>query len=257
MSFHTHITYPPCPHTHHMSSLSLTHSSLFVSLSDDFLGATSTSRLDFTPPLEDPARMSLSPGASTPQVLTPPQISVSPSASQGAFSPGNTSDVTPSLSSDSVSLPTQLEAQPSPVPTPVPTSVPASPPQPLAQELSLRLSEASLEEVNVEENPEEQQQQQQTREEQKSAAQPEVVTDGPTQEKVPPAAPTTRTETNKEDGPQDLRVFELNSDSGKSTPSNNGKKGELKDHHGVITLLSFYWCRSRLFRFLRIHLVKY
>ncbi|KAM8833878.1 BSD domain-containing protein 1 isoform 2-T2 [Synchiropus picturatus] len=33
----------------------------------------------------------------------------------------------------------------------------------------------------------------------------------------------------KQEGPQDLRVFELNSDSGKSTPSNNGKKGSSTD----------------------------
>ncbi|NWS47470.1 BSDC1 protein, partial [Probosciger aterrimus] len=38
-----------------------------------------------------------------------------------------------------------------------------------------------------------------------------------------------RTETLKEEGPSDLRVFELNSDSGKSTPSNNGKKGSSTD----------------------------
>ncbi|NXJ69960.1 BSDC1 protein, partial [Rostratula benghalensis] len=38
-----------------------------------------------------------------------------------------------------------------------------------------------------------------------------------------------RTETLKEEGPTDLRVFELNSDSGKSTPSNNGKKGSSTD----------------------------
>lgn len=30
----------------------------------------------------------------------------------------------------------------------------------------------------------------------------------------------------KDEQPSDLRVFELNSDSGKSTPSNNGQKGE-------------------------------
>ncbi|XP_062378578.1 BSD domain-containing protein 1 [Sardina pilchardus] len=199
---------------------------------DDFLGAASTSRLDFTPPLDDPSRTSLSPVSSTPQALTAPRISVSPSASQGAFSPGHASDVTPSLSSDSVSLPTQLEAPPSPVP--VPTPAPASPQQPLAQELSLRLSEASLEEVEVEveveESPEEQQQQQQqTGGEKQSAPQLEVVTDGPPPEEQPPAAPATRTETTREDGPQDLRVFELNSDSGKSTPSNNGKKGSSTD----------------------------
>ncbi|XP_029427920.1 BSD domain-containing protein 1-like isoform X3 [Rhinatrema bivittatum] len=38
-----------------------------------------------------------------------------------------------------------------------------------------------------------------------------------------------RTEALKLEGPTDLRVFELNSDSGKSTPSNNGKKGSSTD----------------------------
>ncbi|XP_058051807.1 BSD domain-containing protein 1 isoform X2 [Ahaetulla prasina] len=38
-----------------------------------------------------------------------------------------------------------------------------------------------------------------------------------------------RTETLREDAPLDLRLFELNSDSGKSTPSNNGKKGSSTD----------------------------
>uniref|UniRef100_UPI00398E3F06 BSD domain-containing protein 1 isoform X1 n=2 Tax=Pristiophorus japonicus TaxID=55135 RepID=UPI00398E3F06 len=40
---------------------------------------------------------------------------------------------------------------------------------------------------------------------------------------------TSRQETTKDDGPIDLRVYELNSDSGKSTPSNNGKKGSSTD----------------------------
>ncbi|XP_067867884.1 BSD domain-containing protein 1 isoform X2 [Heterodontus francisci] len=40
---------------------------------------------------------------------------------------------------------------------------------------------------------------------------------------------TSRLETTKDDGPIDLRVYELNSDSGKSTPSNNGKKGSSTD----------------------------
>lgn len=41
---------------------------------------------------------------------------------------------------------------------------------------------------------------------------------------------TVRLETTKDDGgPTDLRVYELNSDSGKSTPSNNGKKGSSTD----------------------------
>ncbi|KAL2098826.1 hypothetical protein ACEWY4_005306 [Coilia grayii] len=226
---------------------------------DEFLGAASTSRLDFTPPLEDPTRVSLAAAAiaaaaaasstpsPTPHSPAAAQTSISPSASQGTFSPGNTSDVTPSISSDSVSLPTQLEAQPSPnpnanttlgsapplTPTPTPPPAPASP-QPLAQELSQRLSEASLEEEEkeeerkVEKSPEPQQEQQ-TGGERQSAAQPEAVTDGPIPEEVPPPAPAAKTEGNKEDGPQDLRVFELNSDSGKSTPSNNGKKGSSTD----------------------------
>ncbi|XP_069751155.1 BSD domain-containing protein 1 isoform X2 [Narcine bancroftii] len=40
---------------------------------------------------------------------------------------------------------------------------------------------------------------------------------------------TVRLETMKDEGPIDLRVYELNSDSGKSTPSNNGKKGSSTD----------------------------
>ncbi|XP_053701973.1 BSD domain-containing protein 1 isoform X1 [Synchiropus splendidus] len=42
-------------------------------------------------------------------------------------------------------------------------------------------------------------------------------------------APAEETPAPKQEGPQDLRVFELNSDSGKSTPSNNGKKGSSTD----------------------------
>ncbi|XP_018100507.1 BSD domain-containing protein 1-A isoform X1 [Xenopus laevis] len=39
----------------------------------------------------------------------------------------------------------------------------------------------------------------------------------------------TQMATQREDPPSDLRVFELNSDSGKSTPSNNGQKGSSTD----------------------------
>ncbi|XP_023698290.1 BSD domain-containing protein 1 [Paramormyrops kingsleyae] len=42
--------------------------------------------------------------------------------------------------------------------------------------------------------------------------------------KLPP-----RGESGREEGPQDLRVFELNSDSGKSTPPNSGGKGSSTD----------------------------
>uniref|UniRef100_A0A673C6L6 BSD domain-containing protein n=1 Tax=Sphaeramia orbicularis TaxID=375764 RepID=A0A673C6L6_9TELE len=111
-----------------------------------------------------------------------------------------------SVSSDSVSLPTQVEVRPKPV----------------AIELAKKLTEASLEDVKK------------TQEEQTPAnndsppesptetvAQPQVTVEAPT--------PTLKPEATKEEGPQDLRVFELNSDSGKSTPSNNGKKGSSTD----------------------------
>ncbi|KAG8431324.1 hypothetical protein GDO86_019062 [Hymenochirus boettgeri] len=41
--------------------------------------------------------------------------------------------------------------------------------------------------------------------------------------------PIVRTGNQREEPPTDLRVFELNSDSGKSTPSNNGQKGSSTD----------------------------
>uniref|UniRef100_A0A4W4FHR3 BSD domain-containing protein n=1 Tax=Electrophorus electricus TaxID=8005 RepID=A0A4W4FHR3_ELEEL len=128
---------------------------------DEFLGATSTSRLDFTPP---------------PQESQPPAVTIATtplSPSQPAFAPRDAlSDVTPSISSDSISLPTQLDNHP-----------------------------------------------------ERSA--PEPATGGqPGGIKEPAAAENGST---REEGPQDLRVFELNSDSGKSTPSNNGKKGSSTD----------------------------
>uniref|UniRef100_A0A672FP83 BSD domain-containing protein n=1 Tax=Salarias fasciatus TaxID=181472 RepID=A0A672FP83_SALFA len=118
---------------------------------DDFLGATSpssSSQLDFTPPLDDGSSSRL------------------PAASPALRSPGEERDAALSVSSDSVSLPTQVEVRPG------------------AVELAEKLTEAT---------------------------------------------PASKPEHAKEEGPQDLRVFELNSDSGKSTPSNNGKKGSSTD----------------------------
>ncbi|NXF74601.1 BSDC1 protein, partial [Sclerurus mexicanus] len=127
----------------------------------------------------------------------------------------------PSESSESVSLVTQIAN---------PASVPAAQLQTGAQpagttDLSQRLQEATLEEQSSLPKPPE-------------AAQPSA----PAQESaasLEPAAGTElregeskgqgRTETLREEGPTDLRVFELNSDSGKSTPSNNGKKGSSTD----------------------------
>ncbi|XP_063355560.1 BSD domain-containing protein 1 [Pelmatolapia mariae] len=161
---------------------------------DDFLGATSSSQLNLTPPL-DSSNLTVPTGAA---VLSP------------VLSPSEERETTYSVSSDSVSLPTQVEVRPEPVTT----------------ELAEKLTEASLEDVvnktqdeqrpgNSDLLPEAQVE---------AVTQPEVTADG-----VSARAPASKPENSKEDGPQDLRVFELNSDSGKSTPSKNGKKGSSTD----------------------------
>lgn len=103
-------------------------------------------------------------------------------------------------------------------------------PQAPTVELSEKLTEASLEDV-VDESREEPKD---LKSEPPPApavvqviTQPMVTVDSaPAQ----PSAPASKAEASKEEAPQDLRVFELNSDSGKSTPSNNGKKGILTFH---------------------------
>ncbi|XP_021572613.1 BSD domain-containing protein 1 isoform X5 [Carlito syrichta] len=118
-------------------------------------------------------------------------------------------EVTPSESSESISLVTQIAN---------PATAPEAPVLP--KDLSQKLLEASLEEqgqaVDVGET-----------------GPPPLVHSKP----LPPPAhpsgpeprPPARVETLREEVPTDLRVFELNSDSGKSTPSNNGKKGSSTD----------------------------
>ncbi|XP_005922343.1 BSD domain-containing protein 1 [Haplochromis burtoni] len=165
---------------------------------DDFLGATSSSQLNLTPPL-DSSNLTVPTGAA---VLSP------------VLSPSEERETTYSVSSDSVSLPTQVEVRPEPVTAE------------LAEKLTEKLTEASLEDVvnktqdeqrpgNSDLPPEAQVE---------AVTQPEVTADG-----VSARAPASKPENSKEDGPQDLRVFELNSDSGKSTPSKNGKKGSSTD----------------------------
>uniref|UniRef100_A0A665TWD8 BSD domain-containing protein n=1 Tax=Echeneis naucrates TaxID=173247 RepID=A0A665TWD8_ECHNA len=141
---------------------------------DDFLGTSSSSQLNFTPPLDNSS--SQLPATST----APTEVTLlSP-----ILSPSEERDATLSVSSDSVSLPTQVEVQPEPVTT----------------ELTKKLTEASLEDLVDK-----------------------------TQEEHRPGKSDSPCEAQREAGPQDLRVFELNSDSGKSTPSNNGKKGSSTD----------------------------
>lgn len=99
-------------------------------------------------------------------------------------------------------------------------------PEPVAREMTENLTEAILEGV-ADKKQEEQRpgKNDLTAEAQVEAAtQPEATVD---EAPVRPSAPASKPEAAKEEGPQDLRVFELNSDSGKSTPSNNGKKGTM------------------------------
>lgn len=167
-------------------------------LTDDFLGASSSSQLNFTSPLDNSATQqhttSTAPTGTT--LLSP------------IPSPSEERDATLSVSSDSVSLPTQVVVQPEPV----------------ATEMAKKLTEASLEDV-VDKTQEEQRPG-------KIDLPPEAQVDAVTQPEVTIDGASVRTaaskpEAAKEEGPQDLRVFELNSDSGKSTPSNNGKKGTV------------------------------
>ncbi|XP_024151860.1 BSD domain-containing protein 1 [Oryzias melastigma] len=160
---------------------------------DDFLGGMS-SHLSPTQPSKGGSAHA---PALTGSAGTPP---LSP-----ALSPSEECDGT--LSGSSVSLPTQVEVQPAPV----------------GAELRRKLSEASLEDVNT--TPEEQKSEKSHIAEAESETQVEVPADGASA-RVPPSK---QLQTAKEEGPQDLRVFELNSDSGKSTPSNNGKKGSSTD----------------------------
>ncbi|XP_068437221.1 BSD domain-containing protein 1 [Clinocottus analis] len=169
---------------------------------DDFLGATSSSRLNLTPPLDDSATRlssnSTAPAGAT--VLSP------------VPSPAEERDAALSVSSDSVSLPTQVSARREPVVT----------------VLAEKLTEASLEDAADKKRAEQKpgSSDSQLEAQGKAVTQPEVTVDGAA---ARASAPAFKPEAAKEDGPQDLRVFELNSDSGKSTPSNNGKKGSSTD----------------------------
>lgn len=117
-------------------------------------------------------------------------------------------EATPSESSESISLVTEIVN---------PATAPEAPALP--KDLSQRLLEASLEEQGL------------------AMDVGETGPPPPAQSKPPiPASrlsgpeprPPARVETLREEVLTDLRVFELNSDSGKSTPSNNGKKGKSR-----------------------------
>ncbi|NWH68529.1 BSDC1 protein, partial [Geococcyx californianus] len=127
----------------------------------------------------------------------------------------------PSESSESISLVTQIAN---------PASVPAAQlqtgPQPAGtRDLAQRLLEATSEEQNSLPKPPELGHPSAPAQQSAASSEPVAVTEL----KEAESKAQGRTETLKEEGPTDLRVFELNSDSGKSTPSNNGKKGSSTD----------------------------
>lgn len=147
-----------------------------VCLLDEFLGEAAPSRPDFTPPII------IETGPLYPSV----DHHVEP-----------TPDVTPSVSSDSVSLPTQMEILPAQIEKQVS----------LSPESAVRKEEPETRAIK-EEKPKTQ----------------DKKNEGHRTGRVKEEG--TKTEGTKDEVLQDLRVFELNSDSGKSTPSTNGKKGE-------------------------------
>ncbi|KAM6973618.1 BSD domain-containing protein 1 [Aplochiton taeniatus] len=167
---------------------------------EDFLGASSSSRLDFTPPLNDSA---------TQLPVTVPAASSLPSPT---LSLSGELDNTLSVSSDSVSLPTQVEL----VPEPAVVQLAQKQPETCLKDLESNAKVAA--QLPRKSGP-------QPGAQLKTGAKPEAAEEVTAQ----PSAPATKPETTREEGPQDLRVLELNSDSGKSTPSNNGKKGSSTD----------------------------
>nr|XP_044626195.1 BSD domain-containing protein 1 isoform X2 [Equus asinus] len=118
-------------------------------------------------------------------------------------------EVTPSESSESISLVTQIAK---------PATAPEAPLLP--KDLSQKLLEASLEEQGLAVDVGE------TGPPLLAQSKPHTPASRPT---GPEPRPPARVETLREEVLTDLRVFELNSDSGKSTPSNNGKKGSSTD----------------------------
>lgn len=117
-------------------------------------------------------------------------------------------EVTPSESSESISFVTQVAK---------PTTTSEAPVLP--KDLSQKLLEASLEEQNLAVDVGE------TGPPPPAQSKPHPPVSRPS---GPEPRPPARVETLREEVLTDLRVFELNSDSGKSTPSNNGKKGKSR-----------------------------
>lgn len=161
-------------------------------LPDDFLGATSSSHLNITPRSDGSSTKLPASFTGTGTTLLSPTLT-----------PGEEDNATFSVSSDSVSLPTQVEVRPEPVVT----------------KLAEKLTDVGLEDVA------DKIQEVQKPQSNDSSVEVESEVKGSVGARSP--ASTSKPVVAKEEVLQDLRVFELNSDSGKSTPSNNGKKGRV------------------------------
>ncbi|XP_020656311.3 BSD domain-containing protein 1 isoform X1 [Pogona vitticeps] len=179
---------------------------------EEFLGSSSPQTHVPLQPLQE--RKPASPSSAA--VVAP---TLEASGESWAMLGATTAEATPSESSDSVSFATQIIT---------PAAVPATPSQTGTQlsgagDLSQRLQEASAEEQASLPKPPEPAR--------RSPPAPPEAKPSPEQPKAQAEAkPASRVEALREDGAtMDLRLFELNSDSGKSTPSNNGKKGSSTD----------------------------
>ncbi|XP_043938390.1 BSD domain-containing protein 1 [Protopterus annectens] len=183
---------------------------------DEFVGASSPSRLDLN---------SVVCTSSVLQECRTPESNSDFTESAKDDIPEE-QETTVSESSESITLVTQVEKPASVTSSPLPSAS-----KEVTGDICKKLLDASLEERNGSHKSSEEQ-------ETKSR-----MSDPETQELKTTSEPSStlgskglaepkgssKPETVREEGPTDLRVFELNSDSGKSTPSNNGKKGSSTD----------------------------
>ncbi|XP_044093621.1 BSD domain-containing protein 1 isoform X2 [Neovison vison] len=167
---------------------------------------------------EEEELVSVSPTSPKEAKVPVAKTSTSPEGGPGPLSPCEENpvtpaepptEVTPSESSESVSLVTQIAK---------PATAAEAPGLP--KDLSQKLLEASLEDQGLTVDVGE------TGPPPPAPLKPHTPAGRPS---GPEPRPPARVETLREEVLTDLRVFELNSDSGKSTPSNNGKKGSSTD----------------------------
>uniref|UniRef100_A0A8C8RLF4 BSD domain containing 1 n=1 Tax=Pelusios castaneus TaxID=367368 RepID=A0A8C8RLF4_9SAUR len=191
---------------------------------EEFLGMSPPSCVNLKSPEEEKQKTLVPAAAAAPltqEGSSIPSLKEPAEESWAVLAPAP-AQVTPSESSESISLVTQI-ANPASVPD---VQLQTGSQLSGGRDLSQRLLEATSDEQSSLPKPA------------KSAHPPTATQElAVSSEQLCAAGPKERAEskpmgqpeTLKEDGLTDLRVFELNSDSGKSTPSNNGKKGSSTD----------------------------